>query len=78
LEGICSCTNYTTVANFIQNLSSNLISRLTLIFDEILGDHQCGFLFDEIVGDHQCGFQHNRPAADQILDEKWEYFRTVH
>jgi hypothetical protein len=40
--------------------------------------------FDEIVGDHQCGFQDNRLATyqifciRQILEKIWEYNEAVH
>jgi hypothetical protein len=39
---------------------------------------------DEIIGDHQCGFLRNRSSTDQIfcipqiLKKKWEYNETVH
>jgi hypothetical protein len=40
--------------------------------------------WDEIIGDHQCGFRRNRSTTDQIfyirqiLEKKWEYNGTVH
>jgi sorting nexin-29 len=39
---------------------------------------------NEIIGDHQCGFLRNRSTTDQIfyirqiLEEKWEYNGTVY
>jgi hypothetical protein len=39
---------------------------------------------EEIIGDHQCGFLCNRSTSDhifsihQVLEEKWEYNEAVH
>jgi hypothetical protein len=41
---------------------------------------------DRTIWDYQCGFQHNKSTTDhifciyqtQIMEEKWEYYETVH
>jgi hypothetical protein len=54
-----------------KRLSDILLARLTPYVNEIIGDHQCGFL-------------RNRSTTDQIfyilqiLEKKWEYNGTVH
>jgi hypothetical protein len=52
-------------------LSNILLAKLTPYVNEVIGDHQCGFL-------------HNSSTVDQvfyiwqILEKKWEYNGTVH
>jgi len=44
----------------------------------------CEGNYQEIIGDHQCGFRRNRSTFDhifcirQILEKKWEYNEEVH
>jgi hypothetical protein len=64
------CTFATSNLLQIKILSNILLSRLIPYADEIIGDHQCGFL-------------HNRSTSgqisyiSQILERKWEYNGTV-
>jgi sorting nexin-29 len=68
------CSNYrgiSLLSTSYKILSNILLSRPTPHANEIIGDHQSGFL-------------HNRPTTvqifyiRQILEEKWEYNGTVH
>jgi hypothetical protein len=59
------------IVGYHKILSNILLSRLSPYFDEI-------------IGDHKCGFRRNRSTTDQIfcirqiLEKKWECNETVH
>jgi hypothetical protein len=68
------CNNYqgnSLLSTAYNILSIILLTRLTPYFNEV-------------IGNHQCGFHHNRSTMDQIfyirhiLDKRWEYNGTVH
>ena len=48
------CSNYRGIplANYVQNISTILLSRLTPYAEEIIGDHQCGFRRNGSTTDH--------------------------
>jgi purine nucleoside phosphorylase len=48
-----------------------LLSRLTPSAEEIIGDHQCGFLRNRSTTDHMF-------CIHQILEKIWEYNEAVH
>jgi hypothetical protein len=67
------CNNYCGISllSTSYNILSNILSRLSPYINEIIWDHQCGFL-------------RNRSTANQIfcihqvLEKKWECNETVH
>ena len=52
-------------------LSNILLSRLTPYAEEIIWDHQCGFLHNRSTTDHLF-------CIRQMLEKKWEYNEAVH
>jgi len=52
-------------------LSHILLSSLTPYAEEIIGDHQCGFLHSRSTTGHIF-------CIRQILEKKWEYNEAVH
>jgi hypothetical protein len=63
-------------------LGISLLSTSYKILSDIL--LRLSLCIDEIIGNHQCGCRCNRSTPDQIfcirqiLEEKWEYNETVH
>ena len=60
-----------TFANYVQNLSNIVLSRLTPYSEEIIGDHQRGFRRNKSTTD-------NIFCIRQILEKKWDYNEAVH
>jgi len=54
-----------------KTLSIILLSRLTPYAEEIIGDHQRGFLCNRSTTDHIF-------CIHQILEKKWQYNEAVH
>ena len=70
-----NCSNYRGISLILTSykiLSIIILGRLT------------PYYVDEIIGDHQCGFIHNKSTTDQIfciqqiLEKKWQYNGIVH
>jgi hypothetical protein len=67
------CNNYRWIS--LLSTSYKILSNVLL---------RLGPYIDEIIGDHQCGFLRNRSTTDQIfcicriLEKKLEYNETVH
>jgi len=67
------CTNYRGISllpSMYKILSSILLSMLIPYAEEIIGDHQCGFLCSRSATDHIFCIHH-------ILEKKWEYNEAV-
>jgi hypothetical protein len=68
------CSNYRGISSLSTSykiLSNILLSRLIPYADEIIGDHQGGFLRNRSMTDQIFYIR-------QILEKKWEYNGTVH
>jgi hypothetical protein len=67
------CNNYRGISllSTSYNILSNVLSKLSLYVDEIIWDHQCGFLRKRSTTDQIF-------CIRQILEETWEYNETVH
>jgi len=68
------CANYRGIPllpTMYKILSSFLLSVLIPYAEEIIGDHQCGFLCNRSTTDHIF-------CICQILEKKWEYNEAVH
>jgi hypothetical protein len=67
------CSNYRGISllSMSDTVVSNILSRLSLYVDEIIGDHQCGFRRNGSTTDHIF-------CIRQILEKQWEYNETVH
>ena len=68
------CSNYKGISllpTIYKILSNILLSKLTTYTEEIIGDHQCGFLCNRSTPDHIF-------CIRQILKKKWEYNEAVH
>jgi hypothetical protein len=68
------CNNYrgiSLLSTAYRILSNILLARLTPYVNEVIGDHQCGFLRNRCTMDQIFYIR-------QILEKKWEYNGTVH
>ena len=68
------CNNYrgiSLLSTTYKILSNILLSMLIPYAEEVIGDHQCGFLRNSTTTDHIS-------CMRQILEKKWEYNEAVH
>jgi hypothetical protein len=68
------CNNYhskSLLSTSYKMLWNILLSRLSIYIDEIIGNHQCGFLYSRSNTDQIF-------CIRQLLEKKWEYNETVH